>query len=173
MRQTFLKQRYPCTAGQDCSATTSPSSGGIVTCSCVFTLPQRDEQSRQGLFGQKYFHHFGKGLSGPRHDAICVQAAHRVGHDCKGVIWDAPYLCYRPAGIGERLGAYSGGGFARFLYCYGIVHTARTAGASITCGSYHQVTLLQQLIHNGLGSRAGLVPLVKADYLFNLIGILD
>ena len=157
MRQTSLKQRYASAAGQDCSATCS----------------WRPLRNFRCLFGQKYFHHLGEGLPGPGHDAIRVQAAHRVGHNCEGVIWDAPYLCYRPAGIGERLGAYSGGRFACLLYRYRIVHTARTARASITCGSYHQVTLLQQLIHNGLGSRARLVSLVESDYLFNLIGILD
>ena len=157
MRQTSLQQRYASAAGQDCSATCSWRPSRNFRCS----------------FGQKYFHYLGESLPGPGHDAIRVQAAHRVGHNCKWVIGDAPYLCYRPACIGERLGAYSGCRFPCFLYGYRIVHTARTARASITCGSYHEVTLLQQLIHNVLGSRARLVSLVKPDYLFNLIGILD
>ncbi len=91
----------------------------------------------------EYLHDAGQGLPCAEHDSVLVKASNWVRDYGQGIVLDAPYLGDGSPGWDEGFRAYNRRRLSSLLDGDAVVHTARGAGASITCCDNCNVALLQ------------------------------
>ena len=110
---------------------------------------------RESLVAGQDGYHLAGQTFGPFPQLFPAQVLNGVFGEYGGIIGGAPHLCHSLGGGNEPVGADSGRGQTGLFYVNSVVHTARTARASIPDGYDHRVAVVRQLLNGRRVGRAG------------------